>query len=116
MELPLTQGKVTLIDDDDYELVSRYSWFPRTDKKSGTVYVVTKITVARKRKQIYLHRIIMEAKEGQVVDHLNRDGLDNRRENLKLYDSHSEHMRGNKNHAKGGRYKYKKPIPIEYYI
>ena len=116
MELELTQGKTTVIDDEDYELASRYSWFPRTDKKSGTVYVATKIKVAGKRKWIYLHRIVMEAKKGQVVDHINRDGLDNRKENLKLYGSHSDHMKGNKNHARGGRYKYKKPVPIEYYI
>lgn len=115
-ELRLTKGYVALIDDEDADIAIQYSWFPRIDKKSGTVYVATKVKIEGKRKWIYLHRILMSAEKGQVVDHINRNGLDNRRENLKLYMSHSEHMKGNVNHAKGGRYKYNKPVPIEYFI
>lgn len=115
LEIELTKRYNTVIDDEDYDLVKNYKWASVVDKKSGTVYVRAKKTEDHKRKTVYLHRLIMAAEKGQVVDHINRDGLDNRRENLKLYSSHSEHMSGNNNHKRGGRYKYYKD-PIEYYI
>jgi hypothetical protein len=76
--LKVTQGYHTLVDDDDYDKVSGYNWLPQ--KLGKTIY-------ARKQyrgKFSYLHRILMNAKKGDCVDHINGDGLDNRKNNLRL--------------------------------
>lgn len=84
-EIPLTQGKVTIIDDDMINRVSYFKWY--TIKKSRRVgdayYVVT--SFGKKRRHLSMHRLIM----GNIcdefnVDHINGNGLDNRRENLRI--------------------------------
>lgn len=79
IKVPLTQNKVTLIDDEDFELASQYKW--NTNKGRNTFYAAT---------GLQLHRLVMENALGrkldseELVDHKNGDGLDNRRENLRL--------------------------------
>lgn len=77
IEIPLTQGKVALIDDEDYELVSQYKWHAHVTF-SGQWYAK-----ARSGK-ISMHRLLMNPPAWIQVDHVNSDGLDNRRENLRL--------------------------------
>lgn len=75
-------GLYTKIDDADYDLVSQYSWYPH---KAGTKVVPHFVAEARVNgKYISLHRLLMKAKKGQLVDHINRDPLDNRRANLRF--------------------------------
>jgi hypothetical protein len=82
MELKLTQSKVVLIDDEDFDLISRYTWCAH---KNGYVYYAeTQIKVGNKKYTLKMHRLIMSAKKGQEVDHKNGNGLDNRRENLRF--------------------------------
>lgn len=80
-EIPLTQGYVAIVDDEDYELVSKYKWC-----LSGGKYkrAVTSIKSNGKNILVYMHRLIMNPPEGYVVDHINGDGLDNRRNNLRI--------------------------------
>ena len=78
-EIPLTQGKCTLVDDDDYDLVSVYKW--SADRRGKNWYARAWDGVAKKI--IYLHRCIMGFPDSEV-DHKNRGGLDNRRCNLRL--------------------------------
>lgn len=77
-EIPLSQGLVALIDDEDYERVSAYKW--GTLKAPNTFYAIRIDT----RKMIYLHRFIMDASRGVEVDHENGNGLDCRRSNMRL--------------------------------
>jgi hypothetical protein len=84
--IPLTQGLFTLVDDEDYPLVNQWKWFARRDR--NTYYA---IRTARRgpaeqlvQETIYLHRLIVGANDGQQVDHANRNGLDNRRTNLRV--------------------------------
>jgi hypothetical protein len=76
-EIALTQGKVAIIDDEDYELVSLSKWHFH---KRG--YAVTQ----RQGRQYRLHQLIIQSRDGLMVDHINRDKLDNRRCNLRLVD------------------------------
>jgi hypothetical protein len=83
IEIPLTQGQVALIDDEDYDLVSQYKWYAH--KECYTWYACTNIP-GRKGKEncaLKMHRLIMDVEAGQLVDHINRNGLDNRRKNLR---------------------------------
>lgn len=83
MEVPLSRGQVALIDDADWELIKDYSWF--AVKPHKVYYAVGhKPMINGIRKKIKMHRLIMNAPPGQQVDHINGNGLDNRRENLRL--------------------------------
>ena len=76
--IPLTRGKTAIIDDEDYERLAKHKW--RVNNSSpGKWYAVTKIN----GDLTYMHRIILPVSKEQEVDHINGDGLDNRRENLR---------------------------------
>jgi len=81
-EILLTQGKVALVDDADYEWLSQYKWYAHEDCKTFYVRRMSK-TVNGKRKMLQMHIELIGRKEGLVTDHINGNGLDNRRENLR---------------------------------
>lgn len=88
-------GKYALVDDKDYELVSRYRWFLNQDG-----YAIS----GRKRrsdKSILMHRMVMNTPTGMLTDHKNQDKLDNRRENLRICNT-SENNRNMRPGARGG--------------
>lgn len=92
IEIPLTQGKVALIDDEDYELVSRYKWC--THKRWNTHYAIT--TNIRKPDgrytSLYMHRLILGLSDPRTkADHINGDGLDNQRKNIRVA-THAQNM------------------------
>lgn len=78
-EIPLTQGKVAIVDDEDFEWLSRYKW---CYTKAG--YAVRASRINGKRRTVYMHREILQAPAGLEVDHINGDKLDNRRSNLRI--------------------------------
>ena len=81
-EIPLTQGKVALVDDGDYDLVSRFKWLAA--KAPRTWYARRVDYGAGRKKNESMHRLILNAPPDKIVDHINGNGLDNRRENLRL--------------------------------
>lgn len=78
-EIELTQGLVALVDDDDYERVSKHSWYI---EKSGRGYIYARTKT--KNVRILMHRFILGAPSDKVVDHLNHKTLDNRKCNLRV--------------------------------
>jgi hypothetical protein len=82
IEIPLTQGKVALIDAEDLALVEQYLW--HACERERTWYAATSANRRKTGECIYLHRLILEAKSNEHVDHRNGDGLDCRRANLRL--------------------------------
>lgn len=81
IEIPLTQGKVALIDDADLALVSKYKWCVMNSRH--TSYAMCAMPADNNRK-LYMHRIILSAPVGIEVDHVNSNGLDNTRANIRL--------------------------------
>jgi hypothetical protein len=82
-EIQLTQGKVTLVDDDDFEYLNQWKWY--VNNLSGKFYVIRNHRENKKFvAQLLMHRFIMNPSKGLVVDHLNGDTLDNRKCNLRV--------------------------------
>ncbi len=82
IELPLSQGLVAIIDEQDYPILSQYRWCAA---KCRHTFVACRGTWRDGRtKKVYLHRLIMNAPQNSLVDHINGDGLDNRRCNLRI--------------------------------
>lgn len=75
--------KEVLINIEDYEKVKNYSWAITKKQKDKTFYVRT----VRNYKNILLHRFIINAQKNEYIDHINHDGLDNRRCNLRIVTS-----------------------------
>lgn len=82
MEIPLTQGKVALVDDEDYPEVSRYRWY--ANRYGRRWYAVRNIGRYPHQQAVLLHRFLASPPEGMQVDHKNGDGLDCRRENIRV--------------------------------
>lgn len=93
MEIKLTQGKIALIDDDDYNRVKNYSWCAHNEGSNW--YAVTSIKNGNKHSTMRMHRLIMNAKPNKIMDHINGNGLDNRKENLRFC-THRENSRNKK--------------------
>ena len=74
----LTKGGITLVDDQDYEKVNAYKWFRKKNNYGGEMAMTTN------GPKEYLHRLIMDPPKGMNVDHINGNGLDNRRANLRI--------------------------------
>ena len=83
-EIPLTQGYVALVDDDDYEVLMRYIWYAVKPTMSTSFYAMRWVRFPDgTRKGIYMHREVLSVPPGMQTDHRNRNGLDNRRGNLR---------------------------------
>src|SRR6266487_634730 len=80
-EIQLTQGKVALVDDADFELVSQFRWHAWRDK-SGSFYARAFID----GQFVYLHHLILGGKPpaGMVTDHVDRNTLNDGRSNLRF--------------------------------
>ena len=82
-EIPLTQGKVALVDDGDFEWLSKFKWHAL---KRGNVFYAGRSSPRDngKKRMIIMHREILGLKPGDPgVDHRDGNGLNNRRENLR---------------------------------
>lgn len=80
--IPLSQGKYALVDDADYERVSQYKWYCTN---GYAVRREQRVHGGKKRiKAFRMHREIIDAPPGLDVDHINRNRLDNRRDNLRF--------------------------------
>ncbi len=69
-----------MVDDEDFERMNAFKWCPSNSK----LYALREVRGNGFRKNVRMHRLIMEAKPGEVVDHINGEPLDNRRSNLRL--------------------------------
>ncbi len=76
-EIMITNGKVALVDDEDYERVVERKWYAAFRKRRWYVH-------ATSNPRISLHGFILGEDRDRQIDHINLDGLDNRRSNLRF--------------------------------
>lgn len=78
--ISLTQGQHAIVDDSDFEYVNSFKWCASKNTRGGGEFYA----VRRSPSHRMMHRLILNAKSGQYVDHINHNTLDNRRSNIRL--------------------------------
>lgn len=81
-EIELTKGYTAKVSDEDYDWLTQWKWLAKV-YSGGRVYAARVKTENKKRKMVYMHREILQPREGMVADHIDGDGLNNQRENLR---------------------------------
>lgn len=79
--------KTVLVDQDDLELVSVYTWYLSISPRKNHAHVFYAAASIRKpkRAKLFMHRVILSLTDPKIqVDHKNHDGLDNTRINLRI--------------------------------
>jgi len=81
--VPLTKGHFTQIDAEDTDLIDRYNWQSLIGAK--TIYAKTNIPLpCGKLRSVYMHRLIMRPDDGMHVDHIDGNGINNTKANLRV--------------------------------
>lgn len=105
-EIKLTQGKVALVDDEDFEYLNQWKWYAARSK--NTYYATRRAQSGQPYKQItiQMHRLLMGLEQGNkaVIDHIDRNGLNNCKVNLRIT-TLAENNR-NRTSVKGSSSKY----------
>jgi len=100
-EIPLTQGKVALVDDADYEELNQWKWYAW--KSHGIWYARRTLNDVVPKGFVLMHRAILNAPIGILVDHQDGDGLNNQRSNIRLATrAQNGHNRGPLRNNKSG--------------
>lgn len=82
-KIPLGKSLFTIVDPDDHYQLNCFHWSER--RNSNCIYAVRFLNDPRKKpKIISMHRQIINPRKGLLVDHVNRNTLDNRKANLRL--------------------------------
>lgn len=114
VEIELQNNLKTLIDLEDLERVQTMGWYAKYDSHTDGYYVCGGSNETR------LHRLIMNTPKHMVVDHINRNTLDNRKNNLRNTDN-SGNMKNlsirkdNRSGRKGVTYETGKRFKVEWY-
>lgn len=85
-EIKLTQGKVALVDDEDFESLDQWKWYV-----SAGGYAVRNSCIKNRRTTIFMHRLIMSTPEGMDTDHRDHNKLNNQKGNLRIC-THSQNL------------------------
>jgi len=88
-EIQLTQGKVTFVDDKNFEWLNEWKWYAWREPKSGLFYAKASSRIYSgdwSAKPLSMARLIIQAAKGKLVDHRDRNTLNNQRSNLRLCD------------------------------
>lgn len=100
--ISLTQGKVAIVDDADYEWLNQWKW--RVLKGYDTWYAVRNIYKDGKRTTAKMHREILKPPIGVEIDHRDRDGLNNQRYNMRVA-THAENAHNRRKQEETSQFK-----------
>ena len=110
--LPLSQGKEALVSPEDYHHLSQYKW-SFNEQSPGNSYAIRNVYESKaKYKRHHMHRVILSRMQGrdllrkELCDHISGNGLDNRRENLRIATaSQNQHNRAHTKRRTSSQYK-----------
>lgn len=103
-EIALTRGMFAIVDDSDYEWLMQWKWYAIKPRK--TWYAARKQTQGpRVQNMIYMHRVILNAPSGKMVDHCDGNGLNNARSNIRLCSNAENHYNQFPVSGKSSKYK-----------
>lgn len=81
--IKLTRGYEVVVNDEDFEWLNQWKWFAFATQ--GKVYAARSIRINSKQaRTIYMHRVILDAPLGMHTDHVDGNGLNNCRDNLRV--------------------------------
>lgn len=108
-EILTRKNEVILVDDDDYEKLSKFTWYISKGGKNhgGYGYAISsqRNESTGKQYKLSMHREIMNAKKGEIVDHINGNKLDNRKENLRIVTPYQNSLNVKKKDGASSQYK-----------
>ena len=97
--IPLTRGLQAMVDPEDYEWLRQWHWRAQFSR-DGVVYATTRMN----GRTVFMHRLIMNPPPGMVVDHIDGNGVDNRRCNLRNC-THAQNTHNRPKHHGVSRFK-----------
>lgn len=109
-QIAMRNGGAALVDDADYDRLAGRAWRQTMLKGKQTQYACCLEYEGhgeknRKPKMVYMHRLILGACAGEQVDHVDHDGLNNQRSNLRLCTQSENNANGRKRRGCSSRYK-----------
>ena len=91
--IKLTKGQVAIVDDEDYEYLSKFKWYASYYKSIDGYYAMrSSKKIYGKQHTIPMHRIIMRTPNNLQVDHIDHNPLDNRKCNLRNVTTSENHF------------------------
>ncbi len=104
-EVYVGDGRFAICDWQDWHLVRAYNWRLTTRARSGCLYAQAwDSDGADERSRISMHRLILPTPPDKIVDHINGDGLDNRRANLRIA-THQQNSFNVRSHGGASRFR-----------
>lgn len=106
--ISLTQNKIAIVDDDMYEYLNQWNWYvyKNNTKWRAIYYAARNEGIYPNQKVILMHRVIMSVSDSKKIDHIDHNGLNNIRKNLRLttVENNAKHRETrNKNNTSGHR-------------
>lgn len=100
--ISLTKNKIAIIDSNMLQIINKNKWFAQHDSSIRNFYAARTMTIAPKKvvRILMHHMVVGKPLHGFVVDHINGDTLDNRRENLRIV-TNRENSQNRSTHRNG---------------
>ena len=109
--IELTQGYWAIIDDEDFEMLMRFHWqanrliYAKMDSEFVAVRTCYCPFDNKHKHTIFMYRQILSCPRGMVVDHINHNQLDNRKENLRICTTMQNKQNGSSHKGSSSQYK-----------
>jgi hypothetical protein len=83
LRIPLSRGKFAIVDPEDYPTLARHKWYAKDGRRTRYAQRNVRDPLTGKQVLINMHRQILSIPPHLVGDHVNRNGLDNRKANVR---------------------------------